>query len=193
MMWPWHFGVRAVSLLSTSPAGETYQLTCEQDHSIVSWEWTGTNPRPFLIRKVAEPVPFSKPDQAATRMPEMVAPPRGAKTPFLVETGDRQSEAEARETPVPAVSPVSRPDPNLANLEDLDLLCRQVRDEGAQTTVWVCLRTESAHHHENPVTNGCTTFNEFDAEICRLHAQLDQIRYRARKKFYEAQIVAAGA
>jgi hypothetical protein len=36
-------------------------------------------------------------------------------------------------------------------------------------------------------------FNELDAEIRRLHAELDEIRARAKKKFYRAQASAAGA
>lgn len=32
----------------------------------------------------------------------------------------------------------------------------------------------------------CFTFNELDAEIRRLHAELDEIRARAKKKFYKA-------
>jgi hypothetical protein len=39
----------------------------------------------------------------------------------------------------------------------------------------------------------CTSFNEFDVEIRKLHAELDQIRSRARKKFYMAQAAAASA
>jgi hypothetical protein len=49
------------------------------------------------------------------------------------------------------------------------------------------------HDRGTRLTNACATFNEFDAEIRRLHAQLDDIRYRARKKFYQAQVIAAGA
>lgn len=39
----------------------------------------------------------------------------------------------------------------------------------------------------------CLTFNELDAEIRRLHAELDEIRYRAKKKFYKAHSATAGA
>jgi len=39
----------------------------------------------------------------------------------------------------------------------------------------------------------CLSFNELDAEIRRLHAELDEIRYRAKKKFYKAHTAAAGA
>lgn len=42
----------------TSPAGERYFVTCMPGHSIVSLECAGseTNPQPFLVRKVAQPI-----------------------------------------------------------------------------------------------------------------------------------------
>jgi hypothetical protein len=39
----------------------------------------------------------------------------------------------------------------------------------------------------------CRTFIELDAEIRRLHAELDEIRARAKKKFYKAYAASAGA
>lgn len=39
----------------------------------------------------------------------------------------------------------------------------------------------------------CLSFVELDAEVRRLHAELDEIRARARKKFYKAEAKAAGA
>jgi len=39
----------------------------------------------------------------------------------------------------------------------------------------------------------CLTFIELDAEIRRLHAELDEIRARAKKKFYKAHAAGAGA
>jgi hypothetical protein len=39
----------------------------------------------------------------------------------------------------------------------------------------------------------CLTFNELDTEIRRLHAELDEVRAKARKKFYKAHAAAAGA
>jgi len=37
----------------------------------------------------------------------------------------------------------------------------------------------------------CLSFIELDAEIRRLHAELDEIRARAKKKFYKAEMEAA--
>jgi hypothetical protein len=43
------------------------------------------------------------------------------------------------------------------------------------------------------MTAPCLTFIELDAEIRRLHAELDEVRSRARKKFYKTHAAAAGA
>jgi len=43
------------------------------------------------------------------------------------------------------------------------------------------------------ITPPCLSFIQFDAEIRRLHAELDEIRARARRKFYKAEAAAAGA
>jgi hypothetical protein len=43
------------------------------------------------------------------------------------------------------------------------------------------------------VSAPCLNFIELDAEIRRLHAELDEIRARAKKKFYRAYSAGAGA
>ena len=43
------------------------------------------------------------------------------------------------------------------------------------------------------VSSHCLSFIELDAEIRRLHAELDEIRATAKKKFYRAHAAAAGA
>jgi hypothetical protein len=43
------------------------------------------------------------------------------------------------------------------------------------------------------ITRPCLSFVELDAEIRRLHAELEELRARARKKFYKAEAMAAGA
>ena len=39
----------------------------------------------------------------------------------------------------------------------------------------------------------CLSFIEFDSELRRLHAELDEVRARAKKKFYKTHAAAAGA
>jgi hypothetical protein len=41
------------------------------------------------------------------------------------------------------------------------------------------------------LTSPCLNFIELDAEIRRLHAELEEIRARAKKKFYSAESAAA--
>jgi hypothetical protein len=43
------------------------------------------------------------------------------------------------------------------------------------------------------ITSPCLSFIELDAEIRRLHAELEEIRARAKRKFYKAEATAAGA
>jgi hypothetical protein len=43
------------------------------------------------------------------------------------------------------------------------------------------------------VSTPCLNFIELDAEIRRLQAELDEIRARAKKKFYKAHAAGAGA
>lgn len=39
----------------------------------------------------------------------------------------------------------------------------------------------------------CLNFVELDVELRRLHAELDEIRARAKRKFYKAEAASAGA
>jgi hypothetical protein len=62
----------------------------------------------------------------------------------------------------------------------------------------VCVKVSSGHDYggiagEKLITSPCLSFIELDAEIRRLHAELEEIRCRAKKKFYRAQASAAGA
>ena len=62
----------------------------------------------------------------------------------------------------------------------------------------ICLKEESAQDYagvkaDRLISAPCLSFIELDAEIRRLHAELDEIRARAKKKFYRAHAAAAGA
>lgn len=46
---------------------------------------------------------------------------------------------------------------------------------------------------EKLITSPCLNFIELDAEIRRLSAELDEIRARARRKFYDAEAAATMA
>jgi hypothetical protein len=43
------------------------------------------------------------------------------------------------------------------------------------------------------LTSPCLSFIELDAEIRRLHAELEEIRCRAKKKFYKANAATIGS
>jgi hypothetical protein len=46
---------------------------------------------------------------------------------------------------------------------------------------------------EKLISAHCLSFVELDAELRRLHAELDEIRAQAKRKFYKAEAKAAGA
>jgi hypothetical protein len=54
-----------------------------------------------------------------------------------------------------------------------------------------CIYVKPAGGLEMLITGPSLTFNELDCEIRRLHAELDEIRARARKKFYKADAASA--
>jgi hypothetical protein len=79
---------------------------------------------------------------------------------------------------------------------DLELFYSESDPKTNQPSAFVYLnylRSDAAAKLERPMTAVCTSFNEFDAEVRKLQAELDQIRSRARKKFYQAQATAASA
>ena len=80
----------------------------------------------------------------------------------------------------------------------LDLLYLEREPSTKQSSAWVCVKANSPHDYggvagEKLITAPCLSFIELDAEIRRLHAELDEIRARAKKKFYRAQASTAGA
>jgi hypothetical protein len=63
--------------------------------------------------------------------------------------------------------------------------CLRLKSHGGQNYAGVSADTL--------ITSPCLSFIELDAEIRRLHAELDEIRARAKRKFYKAEAAAAGA
>lgn len=175
----------------TSPTGEIYHVTCKSGHSIMNLQWSGngTTPQPFIIRKVAEPV-SSAPEKTASNLTER-AQPNLPKAPFLIAS-DEDDLLSEKSPAMTIMSQVPEFVPARKEIYDLDLVYPEAEPNTQQRTACVSLRSESLQDRLN-LTNACATFNQFDAEIRRLHAQLDEIRHRARKKFYQAQAIAAGA
>jgi len=174
----------------TSPTGEIYHVTCKPNHSITNLQCSGNaaNPQPFLIRKVAEPV-SSVPERTVVSAAGAPTQTRVAKTPFLINADENDPGSEKMAI-LDAAPEVTQPVVERGEISSLDLLYTLV---DRRPTAWVCLGSELQQGRRELISSACTTFNQFDAEIRRLHAQLDDIRYRARKRYYEAQAVAAGA
>ena len=174
----------------TSPAGEIYHVTCKPNHSISNLEWAGsrTNPQPFMVRKITETVSLES-EKAATPTPTQTA-----GTPFLIE-----SQPDDGEPLFAAVTVIPKPAEETSSVwrsAVFDLVYLENDAETGRPAAWVSLtRERSARTPEAgiPMTARCSTFNELDAEIRKLHAQLDELRVRGKKKFYLAYAAAATA
>jgi len=80
----------------------------------------------------------------------------------------------------------------------LDLLYLETDPSTKEPSACVCVKANARHDYggvgsDKLITSQCLSFIELDAEIRRLHAELDEIRSRAKKKFYRAHASSAGA
>lgn len=80
----------------------------------------------------------------------------------------------------------------------LDLLYLESDPRTQQPSACLCLKSSGGDPYagvpaERLITPPCLSFVELDAEIRRLHAELDEIRARAKRKFYKAEAAGAGA
>ena len=176
----------------TSPTGDIFHVTCKPNQSITNLQWAGneSTSKPFLIRKIAEPV--DTPDQSPAGEMATTSQDQSPQVPFLVSAEVNQSPAvEVRA--VPMVREDIEASVEVEEVLALDLLYEDVGSISDRPHARVCVSMDSLSGRKQWITGACSTFNELDAEIRRLHARLDDIRYRARKKFYEAQAIAAGA
>jgi len=83
----------------------------------------------------------------------------------------------------------------IMEISRLDLLYLESDPRTQQPSACIYVKSE-AHQDFAPerlITAPGLTFVELDVEIRRLHAELDEIRTRARKKFYKAEAAAASA
>jgi hypothetical protein len=180
----------------TSPAGEIYHVTCRPNHSISNLEWSGnkTDAQPFLIRKVAEPVSIEPGKTVPAGALDGGSQARSVRAPFLIENQDADPKPSSA---VVACLP-NGPQDDILSMEadNLELFYSENDPNTKQPSAFVYLhssRPDNASRPARPMTVVCTSFNEFDVEIRKLHAELDQIRSRARKKFHKAQAAAASA
>jgi hypothetical protein len=180
----------------TSPSGEVYHVTCKPDHSISNLEWAGNgaNPQPFLIRKVAEPVLPELANTIRTAVPENAAQTKPARTPFLLE--NQGDDVKLSNEDPAAARKGTKESLQGQDAASLEFLYVESDPETKQPAACVFLKggkTDPVMNGERLMTSPCATFNELDLQIRTLHAQLDEIRSRARKKFYESDAIAASA
>lgn len=86
----------------------------------------------------------------------------------------------------------------IMDTSSLDLLYLERDPLTNEPSACVCLKTSVTQDYagvkaEKLIMSPCSSFIELDAEIRRLHAELDEIRSRAKKKFYRAHAAVAGA
>ena len=80
----------------------------------------------------------------------------------------------------------------------LDILYLESDPRTQQPSACIYLKTAGKQDYagvkaDRLVSAHCLSFLELDGEIRRLHAELEEIRARAKKKFYKADAMAAGA
>ena len=110
----------------------------------------------------------------------------------MLENQEAETKSPSNADKVSLLPEVVDDESQNSEIVDLDLLYVESDPGTRLPSACVCVKNVQQNAGQW-ITSPCTTLNEFDAEIRRLHAQLDEIRYRARKKFYLAQAVAVGA
>jgi hypothetical protein len=205
----------------TSPTGEIFHVTCRPVPMISSLEWSGngTANQPFLIQKVAEPMSADQArEQAKDRgkdretesskatpvaISESSVSTQVTRAPFLLESQSEESKSsKADHAASPAAVEASVEDQIEDQNEDaiddseiagFDLLYSQSDPKTSRPSACVYLKNGQMGKAAKLIMPFCSTYIEFDAEVRRLHAQLDEIRSRAKKQFYKAYESAIGA
>jgi hypothetical protein len=162
----------------TGPGGEIYEVICKSNHADSTLEWSknGTEEAPFMIRKVAEGTHLAESpadsDGTTVKGCESVSSP----LPFVLEQG-RGAEDSAISRSIELF--YVEEDPDLGRPSACVYLNEPEQDEPAYAGIFM--------------TSRCVTFNEFDCEIRKLEAQLNEIRSRAKKMFYKSHEVVLSA
>jgi len=169
----------------TSPGGEIYYVTCKPD-SVKAKPGSRplrTPPQAFLIKKVAERVSVHQ-----SVIPPMTPAKPGmsqvAAAPFLLE------DVVGTEKPVSEGSDI-RAQELRPEIWDLELSYSENDGRTEHPSAFVFVQNTQAEdqgdRNRELITVRCVNFNELDSEIRRLHAKLDEICLRAKKKFYKAR------
>lgn len=168
----------------TSPAGEIYYLTCKPDQTLTKAGAKLVPPpsHAFLIRKIAEPV--SMDPRAAlpgfTAKQEVEVP-----SPFLVDGGTTAKKS--------SVEKILLSTDVRSEVWSFELSYSEDDSNKATPSAMVLVREAKTQDSETRrmITVPCGSFNELDSEIRRLHAQLEEICLRAKKRFYKAYAAAS--
>jgi hypothetical protein len=180
----------------TSPTSETYFVTCKPNHSSLKPELAGsrTYPQAFFVRKIAESISLEEQCRATSSAVEEPTPASSSRAPFLLENREEQGKLPAAADLLAATQEAPGEAPEVWNL-DLFYSESNAGMEPPSASIYV----KSAHQDNSgdkpreSLTSPCGSFNELEAEIRKLHAQLDEICSRAKKKFYKAHAAAASA
>lgn len=182
----------------TSPTGEVYRVICKPDSSIASLEWSGdgADAHPFLIRKVAEPVAQESGKTANPAPAENTTLTRRGRAPFLIDNPDEDANSTSLGNSV-TLTPAAMEE-NVGEPETVafDFVFLESDPSTQLPCAYIGVRSEQpgrAAARKMLITASCANFNDLDAEIRRLHAQLEDLRHRAKKKFYQTHAMAAGA
>jgi len=180
----------------TSPTGEIYYVTCRPNRLTPKTEKPAsqTYPRAFLIKKVAESVGLDEGRETGSTPLLQEIPTSATRAPFLLDSradaGELSSEVDGAATP-------DAPANNAPEAWHLDLFYAESEANTDPPRAFVYVKNEETNckggSSQHLMTATCSTFNELDAEIRRLHAQLDEICLRAKKNFYKAYAATASA
>jgi hypothetical protein len=175
----------------TTPTGELFYVNCKPNQFVLKSDWSRdqTYTQAYLIRKIAEPASLEFGQGMIPSVTEATPPPL---TPFLID--NRVEVEKAASDPEPVATPPPRLD-HATEHWTLDLFYSDSDARTEQPCAFVYLKngcqSSSSGNPDKLITTRSANFNELDVEIRRVHAQLDEICLRAKKKFYQAYAAAA--
>jgi len=179
----------------TSPNGDIHYVTCRPNGLLAKAETSATRTYPgaFFIRKIAALVAAEKSDAGSSARQDGNFMP--ANSPFLLESRP-DIEIPSTNADSGAMTPYDSTN-EAENICCLDLSYSEGNGETEQPCAFVYVKggetEDSRTSARTTMTAPCSSFTELDAEIRKLHAQLDEICLRAKKSFYKTYAAAASA
>ena len=174
------------------PNGDIHYVTCRPNRLVANAETSASQiyPGAFLIRKIAELVGVEKIDaDAVARQGGNFTP---TDSPFLLES---QQDVEIPSANADSGAMTSYDSMTRAGeICCLELSYSEGDGKAEPQCAFVYVKGEQTRISARTLmTAPCSNFNELDAEIRKLHAQLDEICLRAKKNFYKTYAAAASA